>query len=469
MSGSTGGTGRQAYWSHVKLSYDDPLVYIIQSDDVTNVSEGNPVGDTYEVFVTGNPAEPVIVTVTAPEQVLVNGLPQVDLVFTPPVDPERPQVVTVTAIDDADSEATHYVYLTHTTTSNILAYAIALDDLLVRITDNDGNRIKVFLIGGQSNAAGAGQNTEYPALYQSPQYDVEFWNGGRFSGDGVPDYVSDRNADTEFRPLELGSGNNPGGTQSGCEVSLGRVLKDALPYDNIAIVKYAMGGSALKRGLRSADGAGDWDSGPPEWSGTFDGVRYHVFEYSAVLPALQAIIDRGDVPEIAAMFWMQGESDAGDSTAASEYEANLTKLLNSVRTDFAVPDMKFVIGRLKSTINRSYVETVIAAQEAVADADENTYFIDTDDLQFKSDNLHYSAVGLIGMGERFANTYLSTLPKRGDFEPDGDIDLSDFTRFAEQWLSVDCGFCFQADLNSDLDVDIEDFLIITENWLKGRM
>ena len=43
--------------------------------------------------------------------------------------------------------------------------------------------VKVFLIGGQSNAAGSGLNTEYPALYQTPQADVEFWAGGRLAAD----------------------------------------------------------------------------------------------------------------------------------------------------------------------------------------------------------------------------------------------------------------------------------------------
>ena len=71
------------------------------------------------------------------------------------------------------------------------------------------------------------------------------------------------------------------------------------------------------------------------------------------------------------------------------------------------------------------------------------------------------------MGERFAASYLSMLPQRGDFEPDGDIDLSDFARFADQWLNADCGFCSQADLNSDLGVNIDDLVILTENWLIG--
>ena len=75
-------------------------------------------------------------------------------------------------------------------------------------------------------AAGSGLNSEYPAIYQSPQTDVEFWVGGRLVADGVPDYVAwDRPGDTAFKDLKPGSGNLQTGIQSGYELSLGRTLK----------------------------------------------------------------------------------------------------------------------------------------------------------------------------------------------------------------------------------------------------
>ena len=93
-------------------------------------------------------------------------------------------------------------------------------------------------------------------------------------------------------------------------------------------------------------------------------------------------------------------------------------------------------------------------------------WIDTDDLAVNADNVHYSAAGLVVMGERFANTYLAMLPKRGDYEPDGDIDLWDFARLADEWLNTDCGFCSQVDFNSDLDVNFKDLAILIESWLE---
>ena len=444
-------------------------------DDALAVNEEGSTSETYTIVLGGVPQRDVTMTLSPSEagQVIVevDSVETNTLIFTS-ADYDQPRTITVTAVDDTLYESSHSVSISHNSASLDCYYSnLVLPEVNVDIADNDyyGKRVKVFLIGGQSNAAGSGLNTEYPALYQNPQTDVEFWVGGRLPGDNVPDYSSwDRSADTSFRPLELGSGNYLAGTHSGFEMSLGRALKDALPYDNIAIVKYGMSGSALERELRSGDGAGDWDAGPPTWipAEGYDGVRYHVFKTSAVLPALQAIMDRGDMPEVAAMFWMQGETDAGNLTAANNYEANLNKLIGTVRTDFGAPDMRFIIGRIRAVMG-TYNVTVRSAMEDVATADPLAEWINTDDLAVNSDNVHYSAAGLVDMGQRFADTYLSTLPTRGDFEPDGDIDLIDFAWFADQWLNADCGFCFGADLNSDLDVNIDDLVILTENWLLG--
>ncbi len=457
--------------------YEATVLTLIESDDMA-VNEEGPTSDTYTIVLNGTPQENVTLTLTPSEsgQVVleVDSVETDTIVFTT-ADYDQPRTVTVTAVDDAVFEGPHSINISHSSFSADSTYHnLVMPDVSVNITDNDyyGKRVKVFLIGGQSNAAGSGVNTEYPALYQSPQTDVEFWVGGRLPGDNVPDYAAwDRPADTTFRPLELGSGNHTDGSRSGFEMSLGRTLKDALPYDNIAIIKYGMSGSALDRAHHAANVRGNWDSGPPTWTPSegYAGVRYHVFMNSGVLPALQAIIDRGDMPEIAGMFWMQGETDAGSTTSANNYEDNLNDLISSVRTELSAPEMRFVIGRIRtmwgSATNNATVRT---AMQNVTASDPLAEWIDTDDLAVNShlgDNGHYSAAGLVDMGERFANTYLSTLPKRGDVEPDGDIDLSDFARLAEQWLNANCGFCSGADLNSDLDVDFEDLVILTEGWL----
>jgi len=52
-----------------------------------------------------------------------------------------------------------------------------------------------------------------------------------------------------------------------------------------------------------------------------------------------------------------------------------------------------------------------------------------------------------------------------DFEPDGDVDLLDFAKFAIRWLETGCDACGKADLTGDGEVDMDDLLEFTETWL----
>lgn len=57
----------------------------------------------------------------------------------------------------------------------------------------------------------------------------------------------------------------------------------------------------------------------------------------------------------------------------------------------------------------------------------------------------------------------TTLP--GDFEPDGDVDFDDYSRFASHWPN-DGAFGSEYDLDDDNDVDLRDVAILFGNWLE---
>lgn len=57
-----------------------------------------------------------------------------------------------------------------------------------------------------------------------------------------------------------------------------------------------------------------------------------------------------------------------------------------------------------------------------------------------------------------------TLPKTGDIDHDGRVDLRDLAVLSENWKFADCA-CNNADLNGDNTVDILDLLLLSENWL----
>ena len=62
--------------------------------------------------------------------------------------------------------------------------------------------------------------------------------------------------------------------------------------------------------------------------------------------------------------------------------------------------------------------------------------------------------------------YVQVSEYLGDLDDDGDVDLVDFTLFAQQW-GKSSGLLI-ADLNVDGTVDVADLALFCENWLKGK-
>ena len=55
----------------------------------------------------------------------------------------------------------------------------------------------------------------------------------------------------------------------------------------------------------------------------------------------------------------------------------------------------------------------------------------------------------------------------GDFEPDGDVDLTDLARLAARWQDTRCDTCGKADLTGDGKVDLRDVAEFAQHWLIG--
>src|SRR5262249_11243966 len=189
--------------------------------------------------------------------------------------------------------------------------------------------LQVLVLAGQSNAVGYGADASLlpPELY-APQTDVRFWYDVGITILGTPGPRID--SGNQFVPLQFQSNALIfGGVAHGFgpEIKLGRVLADALPTD-IAIVKFAIGGSSL---------AVDWDPATP-------GSYYDQMTDDVTL-ALAALGAMGDTGRVRGFFWMQGEADSQNLAQATAYEANLTNLIQRVRTDLGDPMLPFVFGR----------------------------------------------------------------------------------------------------------------------------
>lgn len=250
------------------------------------------------------------------------------------------------------------------------------------------SKIKVFLLGGQSNMTGWTSLSEIPDELKHEYPEAIIWADGD---------VSSRLAK---KWMNLIPGLGAYETNFGPELSFGPEIAKYLPNENIALLKCSWVGTDLVSQWR-----------PPSSGGT-TGYLYENFIKSvhdglAALPA-------GSEPEIAGMIWMQGESDAILTQAvADEYGYNLTNLINDLRSEFNVPQMPFVIGQIsEATAWDAYGGVIRKAQLDVSKNVPNTSMIITTDFGFTDPN-HYNGMGLIKLGERFATSMYSLMTAKG--------------------------------------------------------
>ncbi len=284
----------------------------------------------------------------------------------------------------------------------------------------------IYLLGGQSNAEGRALNSGLPASLQGAQSDVMLFNGVNGS----------------WGNLAPGTGGNSatGGNSSqfGPEVTLGRTLADDLPTRNIAIVKYGAGGTNLHT---------QWD---PDTRATNEYDRFLTTVENAI-----AALPPGDTFTIKGMAWMQGESDApaagGNALNANSlaYQTNLTQFIASIRDEYELPNLPFVVGQLghlKRVPNASANWTTVQdGQARTAALDPHTSMVVNSGLSLK-DLVHYDAAGQQALGVNFAKAFQGQVnqlqvnnPSFEAFDltsPDGDLNDNLDSTLISGWSEI---------------------------------
>ncbi len=286
------------------------------------------------------------------------------------------------------------------------AYALPLAALLS--VPSSATEVKLFVLAGTSNMWGQGFVSDVPPPRNAPQDDVWMWQ----------DDLGDNVGWTALRPgfgvtsNNFGSGGNTlrcndnqqaegrcGKDELGPELTLGRLLADAFPDYQIALLKHAGGGSDL------------FEVWNPNTPGPADNKHLYAGLTEKMADATQALADAGLSYEVAGLFWEQGGGDAKKLDKADIYESNLTDLISAIRDDFAGhSEMPFVIGRSNSYLSSwgsyPFLDQVRSAQVAVANADPLGAWVDGDDLSRRPNDVHYDAAGQLELGRRFAGAYL---------------------------------------------------------------
>ncbi len=243
--------------------------------------------------------------------------------------------------------------------------------------------IKLFILAGQSNMVGSRSNlNELSDHWLHPQDNVLWYD-----------------QDNNWVPLQVPTEPFPfsrvfNGVGFGPEITLGQGIAESL-NETVALVKYAKGGTNL---------AVDWKPGGELYTSMIDRVQGAIAEF----PLASVNVD------IAGFFWMQGESDAYNLAMANQYEQNLTNFITQVRQDLQEPNLPFVYGKVFLTGTQEtpfgifrYGDTIRQAQSRVDQQVPGTFAVETIDLSQHPDNIHFDSSGLMALGDRFADEWLS--------------------------------------------------------------
>jgi len=254
--------------------------------------------------------------------------------------------------------------------------------------NGNSKKIKVFLLGGQSNMNGWTPLSEIPNELKHEYPEVIIWADGEVA------------SNLSRRWINLIPGLGKSESYLGPELTFGSELAEYFPNEKIALLKCAWAGTDLVTQWR-----------PPS-SGKTTGYLYENFVKSihdglAALPV-------GSEYEIAGMIWMQGEYDAILTKAvADEYEYNLTNLINDLRSEFKVPQMPFVIGQIsEARAWDAFGSTIRKAQLDVSKKVSNSSMIITADFGL-TDPAHYNGDGQIKLGQRFATSLYNLITAKG--------------------------------------------------------
>lgn len=267
---------------------------------------------------------------------------------------------------------------------------------------------KLYYLGGQSNMVGLGYNTELP-LKLNREFEKVFLFHGNPVGDDDP--KGGRGIWTTLKPgngfgFASDSIVNTYSDRFGVELSFASKLIELDPNSNIAIVKYARGGSSLDY---KASRHGTWY---PDYNDSTGLNQYDSF--LATLRNAFSVTDidgDGDPDRLipTGIIWMQGESDAyPNEFVAKRYLDNLTEMMGLIRAALRVDDLPVVIGRIADSGQdddgkvMDYIDIVRNAQEHFVESDVNSAIVRTTDDYNWSDRWHYDSAGYIDLGEKFA-------------------------------------------------------------------
>ncbi|MEO1432458.1 MAG: ExeM/NucH family extracellular endonuclease, partial [Cyanobacteria bacterium J06633_8] len=182
----------------VETTTSTPGVTITESGGSTDIAEGGAT-DTYDVVLNTAPAADVTVNITTDAQTSTD---LASLTFTS-TNWNTPQIVTVTAVDDAADEGSHTGTITHTVSSTDTDYnGITAASVTANITDNDGtvtpptpSAVIINEIDADTPSTPTNDSAEFIELYDG--------GAGNTSLDGLVVVLYNGSSDTSYNAIDL--------------------------------------------------------------------------------------------------------------------------------------------------------------------------------------------------------------------------------------------------------------------------
>ena len=189
-------------------------------------------------------------------------------------------------------------------------------------------------------------------------------------------------------------------------------VEEAFGKDHVIVVKDALGGQPIRRWYKKWEAA---DGSRPESTGDL---------YDRLMENVQAATVGKEIQTVT-FIWMQGERDAKEEHG-EVYKKSLEGLLEQLSSDLKRDDINVVIGRLSDfdMDDKNYHHwTLIREQQAAFVQDgPRRVLVNTDDLNDGvnrrgkeiKDDLHYSAIGYVELGSRFAKEAIQLIQSSND-------------------------------------------------------
>ena len=269
------------------------------------------------------------------------------------------------------------------------------------LSDGEGKKATVILLGGQSNAAGCSYD-EYLKKNASPQKYAEYEAG--YDNVYINYYTTGTNQSNGFVRCSVKQGE--AGMCFGPELGLAEKLHEAYPNRTFFIIKCAWGGTNLYQQWRAPSSKGGAGS-------------LYVNFTRFVDASLEYLTSKNYDVEVEAMCWMQGESDAFTVTHGIRYRKNLENFINDIRSRYdayASDDGIAFVDAAIAANSKLWIHhrLVNKSKSRVADSSDINVLIDANAagltcLTEPSDNpdtAHYDSLSQIKLGNLFAEGVL---------------------------------------------------------------